>query len=143
MIGHIELSWPFITALMSIVVINLTLSGDNAVVIAMAVKNLPRRSRLWGIILGAAGAVVVRVISTFLISQLLSIQFVKLAGGAFIIWLAVKLLIEDSKPDENTNDRGLWKAFWIIIAADMSMVPTTCWRLQVLHMATFFCCYSG
>lgn len=121
MFGSIEFSWPFLTALLSIVVINLTLSGDNAVVIAMAVKNLPGRSRLWGITLGAAGAVVVRVISTFLISQLLSIQFVKLAGGSFIIWLAVKLLIEDSKTGENTNDRGLWKAFWIIIAADMSM----------------------
>jgi YjbE family integral membrane protein len=97
------------------------LAGDNAVVIAMAVNSLPERTRRWGIILGAAGAVVVRVTSTFLIAKLLSLQFVKLAGGTIILWLAVKLLIEDAEPDEKRKAGSLWKAFWIIIVADMSM----------------------
>jgi YjbE family integral membrane protein len=121
MIGHFELSWPFLTSLMSIVFIDLMLAGDNAVVIAMAVNSLPERTRRWGIILGAAGAVVVRVTSTFLIAKLLSLQFVKLAGGTIILWLALKLLIEDAEPDEKRKAGSLWKAFWIIIVADMSM----------------------
>jgi len=121
MSGHIDLSWQFMTTLLSIVVIDLMLAGDNAVIIAMAVKNLPDRSRLWGIALGAAGAVVVRVTCTFLIAGLLSLQFVKLAGGTFILWLAVKLLIEDAAPDERKKAGGFWKAVWIIIVADMSM----------------------
>lgn len=121
MFGPIELSWPFMTSLMSIVFIDLMLAGDNAVVIAMAVKSLPERSRRWGIILGATGAVVVRVASTFLIAKLLSLQFLKLAGGAIILWLAVKLLIEDAEPDTKPKAGSLWKAFWIVIVADMSM----------------------
>jgi YjbE family integral membrane protein len=121
MFGHIDLSWQFLTSLMSIVFIDLMLAGDNAVVIAMAVNSLPEHSRRWGIVLGAAGAVVVRVTSTFLIAKLLSLQFVKLAGGTLILWLAVKLLIEDSEPDDERKAGSLWKAFWIIIVADMSM----------------------
>jgi YjbE family integral membrane protein len=99
----------------------LTLSGDNAVVIAAVAKNLPERSRLWAIALGAVGAVVVRVASTFLITKLLSLQFVKLAGGAVILWLAVKLLSDDAASEENKQAGSLWKAFWIIVVADMSM----------------------
>jgi YjbE family integral membrane protein len=121
MFGPIELNWQFLTNLMSIMIINLMLSGDNAVVIAMAVKNLPESSRRWGFILGAAGAAVVRVISTFLIAKLLSVQFIKLAGGMIILWLAVKLLIEEAQLDQDKNAASLWNAFWIIIVADMSM----------------------
>jgi YjbE family integral membrane protein len=64
---------------------------------------------------------VVRVTATFLIAKLLSLQFVKLAGGTIILWLAVKLLIEDAAPDAKRKASSLWKAFWIIIVADMSM----------------------
>jgi predicted tellurium resistance membrane protein TerC len=88
-LGQIAFTWEFFAAVMSIVLIDLVLAGDNAVVIAMAVKNLPGRQRLWGIALGAGGAVVVRVICTFLVAQLLNMQFIKLVGGAVIIWIAV------------------------------------------------------
>jgi YjbE family integral membrane protein len=121
MFGLIEFNWPFLTSLMSILVINLTLSGDNAMVIAAAAKNLPERSRLWGIALGAAGAVVVRIASTFLMAKLLSLQFVKLAGGAVILYLAVKMIIDDTAPEENKKAGSLLKAFWIIVVADLSM----------------------
>ncbi|MFH2075265.1 MAG: hypothetical protein ABIJ57_07955, partial [Pseudomonadota bacterium] len=90
--GHIAFTWEFFAAVMSIIFIDLVLAGDNAVVIAMAVKNLPGRQRLWGIALGAGGAVVVRVICTFRVAQQLNMQFIKLVGGAVIIWIAVKLL---------------------------------------------------
>jgi YjbE family integral membrane protein len=122
MLGQISFTWKFFAAVMSIVFIDLVLAGDNAVVIAMAVKNLPGRKRLWGITLGAAGAVVVRVICTFLVAQLLNIQFIKLVGGAVIIWIAVKLLTEANEEECQDRECGsLWQAFWIIIVADMSM----------------------
>ncbi|MBU2027530.1 MAG: TerC family protein [Proteobacteria bacterium] len=120
--GHIAFTWEFFAAVMSIVFIDLVLAGDNAVVIAMAVKNLPGRQRLWGIGLGAGGAVVVRVICTFLVAQLLNMQFIKLIGGAVIIWIAVKLLTEGAKEECQDRECGsLWQALWIIIVADMSM----------------------
>jgi YjbE family integral membrane protein len=121
-LGHIAFTWQFFAAVMSIVLIDLVLAGDNAVVIAMAVKNLPDRQRLWGIALGAGGAVVVRVICTFLVAQLLNMQFIKLVGGAVIIWIAVKLLTEGAKEECKDRECGsLWQALWIIIVADMSM----------------------
>ncbi|MBU2252678.1 MAG: TerC family protein [Proteobacteria bacterium] len=120
--GHIAFTWEFFAAVMSIVFIDLVLAGDNAVVIAMAVKNLPGRQRLWGIGLGAGGAVVVRVICTFLVAQLLNMQFIKLIGGAVIIWIAVKLLTEGAKEECQDRECGsFWQALWIIIVADMSM----------------------
>src|SRR5512139_3033015 len=93
-LGYIEFSWKFILAVGSIVLIDLVLAGDNAVVIAMAVKNLHGRRRLWGISLGAGGAVLVRVACTFVVAKLLNVQYVKLIGGAVIIWFAIKLLTE-------------------------------------------------
>jgi YjbE family integral membrane protein len=121
-LGHISFTWQFLAAVLSIVLIDLVLAGDNAVVIAMAVRNLPGKQRLWGIALGAGAAVVVRVIATFLVAQLLNIQFIKLVGGAVIIWIAVKLLSEGD--DEECQERkcgSIWQAVWIIVVADMSM----------------------
>ena len=121
-LGQISFTWEFFAAVMSIVFIDLVLAGDNAVVIAMACKNLPGKQRLWGIGLGAGGAVVIRVICTFLVAQLLNMQFIKLLGGAVIIWIAVKLLTEGAKEECKDRECGsLWHALWIIIVADMSM----------------------
>ncbi len=121
-LGQISFTWQFFAAVMSIVFIDLVLAGDNAVVIAMACKNLEGKKRLWGIGLGAGGAVVIRVICTFLVAQLLNMQFIKLVGGAVIIWIAVKLLTEGSKEECKDHECGsLWHALWIIIVADMSM----------------------
>ena len=120
-LGEIHLNAQFVSALLSIVIIDLVLAGDNAVVIAMAVKKLEGRQRTWGIALGAAGAVVVRVVCTFFVAKLLTIPFVKLAGGAVILWIAVKLLV-DGAEEEGVKEAGnIWQALWIIIVADMSM----------------------
>ena len=122
MLGHIEFSWHFFMAVLSITLIDLVLAGDNAVVIAMAVKNLSKRQRKWGIALGAGGAVVIRVIATFLVAQLLALKYVKLVGGAVIIWIAVKLLTEGAEEEAHGKEAGsIWQALWIIIVADMSM----------------------
>jgi YjbE family integral membrane protein len=120
--GHIAFTWEFLAAVLSIVLIDLVLAGDNAVVIAMAVKSLKGRSRQMGIILGSGGAVVIRVICTFLVAQLLNMSFVKLIGGAVIIWIAVKLLTEGTKEECHEKPcNSLWQALWIIIVADLSM----------------------
>lgn len=121
-LGRIDFSWEFITAFLSIVLIDLVLAGDNAVVIAMAVKCLPKQKRLLGIMFGAAGAVVLRVACTFIVAQLLIIQYVKLVGGAVIIWIGIKLLVEGTEEEGGCKQAGtLFQAFWIIIVADISM----------------------
>lgn len=120
-LGQIHFNWQFVTALLSIVVIDLILAGDNAVVIAMAVKKLHGRQRTWGISLGAGGAVMVRVVCTFFVAKLLTISFIKLIGGAVILWIAVKLLIEGSEEEEHKEAGSILQALWIIIVADMSM----------------------
>jgi YjbE family integral membrane protein len=121
-LGQIAFTWEFFAAVMSIVLIDLVLAGDNAVVIAMAVKNLPAKTRQWGIILGAGGAVVIRVLCTFMVAQLLTLPFVKLIGGALIIWIAVKLLSDGTKEECHERECGsLWQALWVILVADLSM----------------------
>ncbi len=120
-LGHIEFTWAFLSALMSIVVIDLVLAGDNAVVIAMAVKKLTGRTRTLGIALGAGGAVLVRIAATFVVAQLLTMQYVKLAGGAILLWIAVKLLVQGTEESGHKEAGNLWQALWIIIVADMSM----------------------
>jgi len=121
-LGQIAYTWEFFAAVMSIILIDLVLAGDNAVVIAMAVRKLPGRQRLWGIALGSGGAVVIRVICTFLVAQLLNMPFIKLVGGAVIIWIAVKLLTDGDDEECKDHECGnIWQALWIIIVADMSM----------------------
>jgi YjbE family integral membrane protein len=122
-LGHIAFTWEFFIAVMSIVLIDLVLAGDNAVVIAMAVKNLQGKKRTLGIILGSGGAVVVRVACTFLVAQLLNMPYVKLIGGAVIIWIAVKLITQGAadEADVDKEAQGLLQALWIIVVADISM----------------------
>lgn len=119
--GYIGWDAAFFSALMSIIVINLILSGDNAVVIALAVRNLPKKQRMWGIILGSGLAVVLRVILTFFAAQLLLISFLKLAGGALILWIAVKLFTTGHEEEQVEAAAGLWQAIKVILIADLVM----------------------
>jgi YjbE family integral membrane protein len=112
----------FFFDVLSVVLIDVLLAGDNAVVIALAVKSLPPRQRRIGIAVGAGGAVVLRIILTFFASQLLQLQFLKLVGGILILWIAVKLLTDSS--DEDTHGTGahsLRQAIWLILVADITM----------------------
>jgi YjbE family integral membrane protein len=113
----------FLAAVLSIVLIDVVLAGDNAVVIALAVRVLPRGQRLWGIVLGAGMAVVLRVALTAVAAQLMNVGFIKLAGGLLILWIAVKLLRQE---DERVEGGGrtaatLWQAVWLITVADITM----------------------
>jgi YjbE family integral membrane protein len=112
----------FLWRLVSIVIIDLILAGDNAVVIAMAVRSLPREQRRKGIVFGSATAVILRVLLTFFVSQLLQVSFIKLFGGALIIWIAVKLFIEGApEGDLNKDATTVSQAIRTIVIADISM----------------------
>jgi YjbE family integral membrane protein len=119
--GLDKLNWAFFLGILNIVVIDLILAGDNAVVIAMAVRSLPRRQRRWGIMLGAGAAVVLRVVLTFFVAQLLEISFIKLAGGVLIAWIAVKLFLEGAPEQADKEARTLWAAMQLIVIADVTM----------------------
>jgi YjbE family integral membrane protein len=120
--GSITFDFKFLSALFSIVIIDLILAGDNAVVIAMAVRSLPHEQRKKGIIFGAGAAVILRVILTFFVAQLLTVNYVKLAGGALILWIAVKLFIEGVPEEEGGREaKTIWQAIKIIVIADITM----------------------
>lgn len=107
---------------LTIILIDLLLAGDNALVIAMAVRGLPQHQRRVAIALGAAAAVVLRVAITIVAAQLLGIEFIKLVGGAFVIWISVKVLADASDLPESEAVQGrLIKAVWYIVVADITM----------------------
>lgn len=119
--GLDKLDWKFFFGIINIIIIDLILAGDNAVVIAMAVRSLPRRQRRWGIVLGAGAAVALRVILTFFVAQLLTIQFIKLVGGVLIAWIAVKLFVEGAPEQSEKEAKTLLQAMWLIMVADATM----------------------
>jgi YjbE family integral membrane protein len=119
--GLERLDWTFVLGILNIVIIDIILAGDNAVVIAMAVRSLPRKQRRWGIMLGAGAAVLLRVVLTFFVAQLLEISFIKLAGGVLIAWIAVKLFLEGAPEQGDQEARTLWQAMRLIVIADITM----------------------
>ena len=108
--------------LLGIGVLNLLLSGDNALVIAMAVRALPKRKRLAGQVWGAVGAVLLRLVFVAIVSVLLRIPLLQLVGGMLLAWIALKLVRPETGGDADVR-RGssLWEAIWIIIVADVTM----------------------
>ena len=108
--------------LLSISVLNILLSGDNALVIALAVRALPKRKRVVGQIWGAAGAVVLRLVFVAIVSVLLRVPLLQLLGGLLLLWIAVRLVRPDTGDAGNGRHGGsLWEAIWIIIVADVTM----------------------
>jgi YjbE family integral membrane protein len=115
-------SSEFLVALVSIVLIDIVLAGDNSIVIAMAVRGLPQKMRFRGILLGSLGAVVLRVIFTAFVAQLLGVQLVKLVGGALIFWIAIKLMKHESPREGKVAGAAtVWQAVWVILVADVTM----------------------
>ncbi|MCB1511044.1 MAG: TerC family protein [Hyphomicrobiaceae bacterium] len=109
--------------ILKIVWIDLILSGDNAVLIALACRSLPdRRQRRAGIILGAAVAIILRIVFAGTVTHLLDIPYLKLIGGVLLFWIAVKLLIgeDEDEPNITAHDR-LWRAVGTIALADVLM----------------------
>jgi YjbE family integral membrane protein len=112
----------FWLAALQIVYINILLSGDNAVVIALACRELPPRQRRWGVIWGAAGAIVLRIVLTIFAVKLLALLWLKLVGGVLLLWIGIKLIAgeDGDDPGVTASDR-LWSAVRTVIVADLVM----------------------
>ncbi|WP_075980841.1 TerC family protein [Bacillus massilinigeriensis] len=110
----------FWSALLSIVVIDLVLAGDNAIVIGLAARNLPKSLQKKVIIWGTVGAIGIRALATFIVVWLLKIPGLLLIGGVLLIWIAYKLLIEEKGHDVEAGE-NFWAAIKTIIIADALM----------------------
>jgi YjbE family integral membrane protein len=112
----------FFAALLSIILIDLVLSGDNALVIGMAVRNLPPRQKRWAILAGGGGALALRVALTALAAVLLRIPLIQLTGGLLLVWITYRLLAPATAGEEGrADDRSFAQALRTIIVADVSM----------------------
>ncbi len=113
---------PFLSALLSVILIDLVLAGDNAIVIAMAVRSLPASRRKAGILAGSGAAVILRIALTFFVARLLELHYLKLAGGLLILWIAVKLFSQSPSGERaEAGSAGIWQSVKIIIIADITM----------------------
>src|SRR5687768_15611116 len=109
---------------LSIVILDLTLAGDNALVIALAVRTLPRRQQFWGRIWGSIGAVGLRLVFITIITYLLKIPLLQFVGGVLLIWIAFKLVRQSACGEGEGHVRqgtNLMEAIWVIIVADVVM----------------------
>jgi YjbE family integral membrane protein len=111
----------FWTALLKIIGVNIVLSGDNAVVIALAARSLPAKQQKQAIIWGSAAAILMRIVLTLFAVALLELSWLKLIGSVLLLWIGVKLLLpEDGDPDISASD-NMWAAIKTILIADLVM----------------------
>jgi YjbE family integral membrane protein len=136
----------FWAAALRIVVINILLSGDNAVVIALACRGLPHHQRFWGMVIGAGVAVVLLIVFTGVVARLMELPYLKAAGGLALFYIAAKLLLpEERAATEMQAESHLLRAVRIVVVADMIMsldniiaVATTAqgnWMLLAIGLA--------
>jgi YjbE family integral membrane protein len=111
----------FWLAVGKIIWINVLLSGDNALVIAMACRGLHGRHRLWGMVIGSGVAVVLLILFTGIVATLMSLPYLKLVGGLALLVIAAKLLVPEDENDEIAAGTTLWHAVRIVVIADIIM----------------------
>lgn len=116
-----EFSLAFLYGVLGVVLVDLILAGDNAILIGMAVRNLPPRLKKKASFFGALGAVVFRFIFMFFAIKLLQHPFLRALGGAIIIWIAFKLVLPEKKERNVKPAEKLFEAIWIIVSADVIM----------------------
>ena len=114
-------SAEFWLALINIIFIDLILAGDNAIVIALAARNLPKEQQKKAIIWGTVGAIAIRIVATLLVVKLLDLPWLHLVGGLLLIWIAFKLLVQEDQHDNIKAGSTLWKSIQTIIIADAAM----------------------
>ncbi|WP_277473202.1 MULTISPECIES: TerC family protein [unclassified Paenibacillus] len=120
--GGIDIfSLQFFVALANVIFVDLLLAGDNAIVIGMAARNLDTGQQKKAIILGTAGAVIIRIIATVLVVKLLQIPWLFAIGGALLLWISVKLLTDHNEDGNVKAGKTLMGAVWTIILADAAM----------------------
>jgi YjbE family integral membrane protein len=121
-LGNITFDLKFFTGFLSIILIDLVLAGDNAVVIAMAVRSLPKEQRFKAIMFGSGAAILLRVALTIVIAQLTGLPFIKFVGGVLILWIAIKLFVEGAPEDGHEREATtIIQALKIIVIADITM----------------------
>jgi YjbE family integral membrane protein len=119
---HIDVQRPaFWLAVGKIIWINVLLSGDNALVIAMACRGLHGRHRLWGMVIGAGVAVVLLIAFTGVVAKLMVLPYLKLVGGVALLVIAAKLLVPEDEDNEIAAGTTLWHAVRIVVIADIVM----------------------
>ena len=111
----------FWAALLSIIVANILLSGDNAVVIALASRNLPANQQKKAIFWGSAAAIILRVILTITAVQLLSLPYLKIVGAILLVYIGVQLLADSDDEAEMDGHSNIWGAIRTILVADLVM----------------------
>jgi YjbE family integral membrane protein len=113
----------FWLSVLQVIWINILLSGDNAVVIALACRSLPPKERLWGMIIGAGFASVLLIIFTVVVAKMLTLPYLKLVGSIALVWIAIKLLAPQAHDAEDTPEaaQDLWRAVRIVVIADIVM----------------------
>jgi YjbE family integral membrane protein len=111
----------FWLAVGKIIWINVLLSGDNALVIAMACRGLQPRQRLWGMVIGAGIAVVLLIVFTGIVATLMVLPYLKLVGGLALLMVAARLLVPEDEGDDVTAGTSLWHAVRIVVIADIVM----------------------
>lgn len=112
----------FLISILQIIWIDILLSGDNAVVIALACRSLPERRRRMGMLLGAGAAVSLRILFALIITYLLAVPYLKIAGGLLLFWIAVKLVVgEEGEARDIAETQSLWRAVRTIAIADAVM----------------------
>ena len=117
-----ELTPAFWSGLAQIILVNIVLSGDNALVIALACRNLEKRHQKPAILIGSAGAIILRIIFVMIVDQLLKIGYLKLIGGLLLLWIGIKLVQGEEEGGDGVKAAGsLWVAIRTIIIADAVM----------------------
>jgi YjbE family integral membrane protein len=118
-----EIAHPqFWVNLSKIIWINILLSGDNALVVAMACRGLAPRQRFWGMVLGTAAAVLLRIFFTVIIASVMGLPYLKLVAGMALVVIAAKLLVQrDESPEAVNSGAHLWAAVQIVVVADIVM----------------------
>jgi YjbE family integral membrane protein len=119
---HADMQRPaFWLAVGKIIWINVLLSGDNALVIAMACRGLHGRHRMWGMVIGAGIAVMLLIVFTGIVVELMALPYLKLVGGLALLGIAAKLLVPEDESDEVAAGTTLWHAIRIVVIADIIM----------------------
>jgi YjbE family integral membrane protein len=111
----------FWTAVVKIIWINILLSGDNAIVIALACRRLPQPQRRWGMIIGAGVASALLILFTGIVATLMTLPYLKLVGGCALLWIAFRLLVSDAEEHHVEAVEDLWRAVKIVVVADVIM----------------------
>jgi YjbE family integral membrane protein len=111
----------FWISVLQIIWINVLLSGDNAIVIALACRSLPPKQRLMGMVLGTGVALSMRLVFAAVVSTVMLLPYVKIAGGVALLWIAVKLLMPSEEVGGGKSSDSLWRAVKLIAVADVVM----------------------